>query len=78
MKYLVSSSTRVRRLQALADLAATDPALRPAARATIEAAMVDGTPAMRARGRTLLAHWPPDAGASGAARSAGTRETPCV
>jgi HEAT repeat protein len=73
-----SSIVRTCALQALADLAAVDPALRPAVRATIEAAMVDGTPAMRARGRKLLARWPPDAGATGAARSAGTRETPCV
>jgi hypothetical protein len=78
MKHLASFSTLVRRLQTLADLAATDPTLRQAARATIEAAMVDGTPAMRARGHTLLARRPPDAGASGAVRSAGTRETPCV
>jgi hypothetical protein len=78
MKHLASSSTLVRRHQALADLAVTDPALRPAARPTIDAAMFDGTPAMRARGRTLLARWPPDAGAIGPVRSAGTRETPCV
>jgi len=78
MKHLPSSSTLVRRLQAFADLAAVDPALRPAARATIEAAIVDGTPTMRARGRTLLARWPPDAGATGPVRSASTRETPCV
>jgi hypothetical protein len=78
MKHLPSSSTLVKRLQALADLVAVDPAFRPAARATIEAAIVDGTPAMGARGRKLLARWLPDARASGAVRSAGTRETPCV
>jgi hypothetical protein len=44
-------------LQALADLAVADPALRALARATIEASMADGTPAMRARGRKLLAGW---------------------
>lgn len=78
MQHLASSSTLVRRLQALADLATTDPAFRPAARTTIEAAMVDGTPAMRARGRKLLTRWPPDARASGAVRSVGTGRTPCV
>lgn len=52
-----SSVVRTFALQALADLAVVDPALRALARATIEASMADGTPAMRARGRKLLAGW---------------------
>jgi HEAT repeat protein len=73
-----SSIVRTCALQALAELAAADPALRPAARATIEAAMFDGTPAMRARGRKLLARWPRDAAASGGARPEGEGEPPCA
>jgi|WetSurMetagenome_2_1015567.scaffolds.fasta_scaffold10175_5 hypothetical protein len=73
-----SSIVRTCALQALADLAAVDPALRPAERATIEAAMIEGTPAMRARGRKLLARWPRDAAASGGARPEGEGEPPCV
>jgi len=55
-----SSIVRTCALQALADVAMTVPTLRAMARTTIEAAMADGTPAMRARGRKLLAHWPQD------------------
>jgi hypothetical protein len=78
MKHVASFSTLVRRLQALADLAMTDPALRPAVRSTIEATMIDGTPAMRARGGTLLARWPRDAAESGAVSPVGAGETSCA
>ena len=56
-----SSIVRTFALQALADLAATDSSLRAEARATIESALAGGSPAMRARGRKLLACWPRDA-----------------
>lgn len=78
MKHVASSSTLVRRLQALADLAMTDPALCPAVRSTIEATIIDGTPAMRARGRTLLARWPRDAAESRAVSPVGAGATPCA
>jgi hypothetical protein len=70
MKHVVSSSMLARRLQG-GDR-------RSLGRSAIEAAMFDGTPAMRARGRKLLTRWLGNAGVSGAVRSGGTRETPCA
>jgi predicted secreted protein len=78
MKQFASSSKLVRRIQALADLAMTDFALRPAVRSTVEAAMIDGAPAMRARGRALLARWPQDAAESGTVSRVGAGETSCA
>ena len=71
-----SSIVKTCALQALADLAVIDPALRSAAKRIIEAAMPDGTPAMRARWRKLLARWPTATGhAVGTARARGL---PCA
>jgi hypothetical protein len=42
-------------LQAMADLALADPALGPAVRARLAQALSEGTPAMKARSRKLLA-----------------------
>ncbi len=79
MKHVAaSSSPLVRRLQGLADLAMPDPALLPAVRTTIEAALNDGTPAMRARGRILLARWPRDAAESGAVSRVEAGGTSCA
>jgi HEAT repeat protein len=49
-----SSIVRTFALQALADLAAQDPALEPAVRARLEEALKSGSPAMRSRARRLL------------------------
>jgi hypothetical protein len=78
MKHVASSSTLVRRIQALADLAMTVFALRPAVRSTVEAAMIDGAPARRARGRTLVIRWPREAAESGAVNRVGAGETSCA
>ena len=50
-----SSIVRTFALQALADLAAQAPALRPAALSHLRRAMSEGTPAMKARARRLHA-----------------------
>ena len=50
-----SSIVKTFAMQALADLASADPALRPEIVELLEEAMRNGTPAMRARGRKLLA-----------------------
>jgi hypothetical protein len=57
-----SSIVKTCALQALADLAVADSSLRRTVRATIRARMVDGTPAMQARGRKLLTKWPARSG----------------
>lgn len=50
-----SRIVQVSAMQALADLAATTPRLRDRARSRIRAAVEDGSPAVKARGRKLLA-----------------------
>ncbi len=57
--YLSDTSSIVRALtmQALADVAMPVQPLRESARKHIQELMVTGTPAMKARGRTLLARW---------------------
>ncbi len=56
LAYLEDDSRIVKTMamQALADLAQTDAALRPQVRALLEKLMVYGSPAMRSRGRKLL------------------------
>ena len=50
-----SRIVRVNAMSALADLAVAHPGLREGVRARIEASMAEGSPAVRARGRKLLA-----------------------
>jgi hypothetical protein len=71
-----SSIVKTCALQALADLAVIDPTFRVEAKRIIEAAMPDGTPAMRARGRRLLARWPTATGHS--VSIARARGLPCA
>ena len=57
--YLHDSSSIVKTfaMQALADLTTQAPELRPAVLRQLQKLTVSGTPAMRARGRKLLAEW---------------------
>ena len=52
-----SSIVKTFAMQGLADLALTDPALRPMVTELTRVLSQTGTPAMRARGRTILLQW---------------------